>query len=121
MRINRIPYGEPGKTAEPEEILFSGFCDRHNLTIDVVDRGPHRGNVIPRYYAAIKNGETLDKGILTSTMGNGDTELLAIAVLKEDLLGKLLVVNAMTSDRTEIQCPSNWLYEPLNFYSQLIR
>ena len=80
------------------------FADKHNLIMVVKERAR---DFWPksRFYAQFKNAEVKEGACLRGTYGNGETELRAITAYASEISGHLLVVDAFTEKRLEIQVP----------------
>jgi len=88
-------------------VTFERFCDLNSLIIEIDERPRWTG--LPRYIAAVKDGETMRDGCLIGIYGNGETEASAIKDLERKLCGEMLAIRAMTPERRNIQCPNEWV------------
>lgn len=89
-----------------EECTLEEFADKHDLILEIIERPTkitQRG--VSRYYAKFKNMDIKDGIFLRSAFGNGDTKPQAIYDLRLLLSKKLVVLNANTDNREEINCP----------------
>lgn len=95
-------------------VSFERFAERHGLTIKVTERPMwawnlrHMQNNDSRFYANFDRCETKNGPFLRSEYGDGPTPEFAVAAYKNNLCGKLLVIDAMKPTRREIQCPNEW-------------
>lgn len=92
---------------ETEVMHIEEFADKHDLVMVVNERPkdlPVRN--LPRFYARFKNAETKNRDILAGSFGNGESEEEAICEYAKEISGKLLVIDAMTPQRREIQVPT---------------
>ena len=81
------------------------FADKYHLTVAVYDRGPLFTGTKERFYAQFNDVEVKEGSCLASAFGNGSNEPEAIQNYAECISEKLLIVNAMTAARREIQAP----------------
>jgi len=102
MEIKIIAAGTP-ENSPPTPLEL--FADMHGLVMEVRERGAGCGHC---YYAQFAHSETKDKKtdvMLAGTHGNGMTVEQAIADYVPRIVGKILVINAHTPSRKEIQVP----------------
>lgn len=92
---------------------FSAFAKFNRLKVVVAERPHTKWGYRPenRFYAYIYRGEVGDGCMLRSVCGDGPSVDKALTALAEELRSKLLVTNAYSDDRREIQCPAEWLPE----------
>lgn len=93
----------------PTPVEFSEWAERHDLELQVLERSTRRD--LDRWYCSFRGLETLDRGILTSSSGSGDSPERAIADYAETLRGKRCVTRAMHADRQEFDAPNEWAPE----------
>ena len=90
---------------------IDSFADRHGLVMELHERKVDVNGSFPwitanhRWYAHFNHTETKEGPCLVSTHGNGPTQQAAIVDYARQISGKLLVINAFSSDRKEIQVP----------------
>ena len=78
---------------------FVEFADKHNLDLKMgID-------VSGNFYCSFVNAEYKDGVVLVSSSGRGETEEEAIKNYAKEISRKLLVIDAYTSSRREIQVP----------------
>lgn len=87
----------------PSSMKLDDFADRHELVMEV-HRRP-KGLDLPLYYAHFADADVKDGHCLIGEFGDGATIEESIANYALQISGKLLVVDAMSSSRREIQCP----------------
>ncbi|GAF90278.1 unnamed protein product [marine sediment metagenome] len=86
-----------------EEITIEEFAERHNLIMEIRDRGLKSEH--PRYYASFKNSEIEGDGVLIGAYENGETEEEAIQGYAKRISEETLVINARKSDEQRIKVP----------------
>lgn len=91
---------------EPETLIE--FGDRHGLSLDVRERG-HSSS--PRYYVSFPNVEIMERGMLASYHGDGDTPDAAAADYARQLAGRRIAIDAYTDERVEIDVPNDFRHE----------
>lgn len=95
----KIKYHYP-----PNKITIEEFADKHDLTMEV-----HQRNVntlaSDRLYAHFKRCEIKVGCCFRSSYGDGNTPAQAIANYAKEISRRLLVIDAMSTGRKEIQCP----------------
>ncbi len=89
---------------------FEAFADKYELVLVIKERPARDG--LKRYYAKFEKSETMERGCLVGTYGNGSTKQDAVEDYKQELLGKRLAVDASSDSRREIQCPNEWAISP---------
>ena len=95
-----------------EKFTIEEFAVEHDLTMEVVERSssilklPHMGED-SRFYAHFKGAEVMERGMLSSSSGNGATEEEAIRDYARQISERRLAFNATSEDnRVEIKVPS---------------
>lgn len=83
----------------PDPIGIEEFAERHDLTMQVVQRA--NGS----FCASFKGSEQKGNRVLIGTSGNGETEGDAIRDYARQISGKTLVFDAGTDRRLEIDVP----------------
>ena len=80
------------------------FADKHNLEMDVFER---KANNLPKFYAHFRHVETREKGfsVGVGAYGDGETPKQAIKNYAKRISGHVLIVNAFSNKRQEIQAP----------------
>jgi hypothetical protein len=101
MKLTIEHHGEQGTFAE--------FAERHDLEMVVRERSREMVG-LPRYYASLNGVESMERGMLCSSAGNGNSVEEAIADYAQQLRGKRIVVDAMRK-RREFVCPNEWAKE----------
>jgi hypothetical protein len=102
MQIEIIKY-------KPEApITLEDFANSHGLTMVVTERDPYFWNTSGHFYAHFRSAETkknkTDK-FLACSSGNGRNPEEAIENYKREIEGKILILNATSRARKEIQVP----------------
>lgn len=93
----------------PAPVSFEQFAVFHRLELHCFERSKtiqpdDRG----RWYAHFRSCEVKQGNMLSGTYGEGPDPNAAIDDYAKILRGRLLVVNAYSPDRREIQCPAEW-------------
>lgn len=90
--------------ATEQTTKLEDFADKHDLTMFV---GERTKEFWPndRFYAHFKRGEIKDSGCLIGVHGNGPSVEEAILDYAKAISGRILVINALTRSRKEIQVP----------------
>ena len=89
---------------QPNKITIEKFAVEHDLTMEVHQRGAS-SLVADKFYARFKRCEIKVGYCLKSSFGDGSSPEHAIANYAKEISGKLLVIDAMSTGRKEIQCP----------------
>jgi len=87
------------------------FADENGLVMEVGERPMDswtRSRCIPRWYAWFRDTAIKDGYRLISTSGDGHSPQEAITNYANKLRSCVLVVDAWTPSRLEIQCPNEW-------------
>jgi len=90
----------------PRKIYITDFCDILNIEI-ILRYYPNQNN---RWCAHFDHGEIKEhksSGALISSHGNGPTPQQAINNYLDQIRGKVLVLNAMGTDRREYEVPDS--------------
>lgn len=93
-------------TVDVASEAFEVFADKHQLTMEVRERGRKFDGSDMQFYARFKGAEVREAGYASNIGGDGLTVESAIEDYRRSLRGKLLVFNSK-----EIQCPNEWLPE----------
>lgn len=88
----------------PKPLTIEEFADNHDLVMVICER-QHPVNDNFRFYAHFKDAETKDRSILSSEYGDGPTPQKAVEDYTRLISGKLLIINAYSADRLEINVP----------------
>lgn len=100
MKIER--HFQPRSTIE-------AFADAHDLTMIVYERKPSDLGFCwterIRFFAHFKNANVKDGSTIVGVFGNGATPEEAIENYAPEISGKLLVINAGSPERKEVQVP----------------
>lgn len=95
------------------EVLGGGACsledfaERHDLEMHVSERSLRMG--LPRYIARFRDVEIMDRGMLRSVFGGGDTPEAAIKDYAKEIVGHRLVIHAMSEiERREFLAPNEF-------------
>lgn len=84
---------------------FAEWVERHDLTIELMERGSDRPIGIERFYAYIKGAEIKDNGFLRGSFSNSENEADCIARLPAIYSEKTIVFDAYKPTRRELVCP----------------
>lgn len=90
---------------------IEAFADQHGLVMEVVERsksanGPY-GATLSRYSANFQHVEIMDRGMLESSFGNGNTPTDAVADYAKRIEGRRLVYKAYSLfERKEFEAPN---------------
>lgn len=84
---------------------FAEWVERHDLTVELHERGRDRLPGIERFYAYIKGAEILDNGFLRGASMDADSEDRAIAGLPSLYSERVIVFDAYKPTRRELVCP----------------
>lgn len=87
-----------------EEMTIEAFAEKHNLTMEVHERERAPGDST-RFYAHFKHSDVNEGRLLCGTFGNGATHEQAIAAYARRISMQMLVIDAMSASRREIQVP----------------
>ena len=92
---------------EIETMYADEFLEKHGLEIEVIERDTVDTEYTGmRYYAHIKGSiEIKTGGMLVGAVGNGNSPEQAVHNCIKKISEQLLVVNAYTENRLEIQAP----------------
>ena len=89
------------------ETTLEAFANQHSLVLEVNERRDTAwgDRKLARYYARFKDAEVMERGMLASVSGDGNTEDEAIANYAERISLKRIAIGAYTKDRQEIDVP----------------
>ncbi len=105
MQIKRNPI---------KRLTIEQFADQHGLVMEIDEYATWPQHMMPftpgrspttRFTASFEHAEVKDGPILSSAYGNGTSEAEAIADYARQISGKLLVIDATSEDRFEIEVP----------------
>ena len=99
MRVDIHLFGGGEKSLE-------AFADAHALTMIVRERGEHSSRYGKRFYAHFDGVEVMDRGMLVTDTGNGDTPEEAIEDYLGRLRGKRIAIRAYRPERVEVDVPN---------------
>lgn len=92
------------KVNDIEEMTIDEFADIHNLTMQITERKvPYNSSM--RYSAHFESTEVKEGCCLTGVYGNGNTIREAEINYAEKIELMMIVINAMTGKRREIDVP----------------
>lgn len=97
MRIVRFPSIKRSKMSIVE------FADIYGLVMEIRERN---NKSLPKYFAAFQRCEVQEGCALCGIYGNGNTEAAAIRDYAKGISGQLLVRDAYSPKRTEIEVPN---------------
>jgi len=84
------------------------FAVRHNLELVATERSAAHSSRDQRWYVRFKDSEVKGNGTLIGTYGDGATPELAARDYAKRIVGQVLVIDAWTPKRREIQCPNEF-------------
>lgn len=84
---------------------FAEWVERHDLTIELMERGKDRLPFVARFYAYIKGAEIKEGGFLRSDFASGGDEEEAIKGLPTLYSETTIVFDAYKPTRRELVCP----------------
>jgi len=93
---------------EPHYITIEEFAEKHDLTMEVRERGfkyPNKDRYM-RFYAEFSNTWVENDGLLRGTYGNGATEEEAIEAYAGIIQNETLIVDPHEKSRREIDVPT---------------
>lgn len=94
---------------EPFAEKFSEFLIRHGLVVRIRKR-PIAATNTASYFASIEWVAIKDGAFFISAHGNGGTPEEALDNYRDELAGKLIVIDHL-HNRREVQCPAQWVPE----------
>ena len=91
------------------ETRLEVFADEHKLVMSITEHPEYMG--ARRYFATfVGTGVPKECGIVM-VYGEGDSPGEAMEDYSKRIAGKLIVKNAFSNIRREIQCPNEWVKE----------
>jgi hypothetical protein len=92
-----------------DSVTFSEFADKYDVKMVVRER-PRDLWRHGRYFASFDRVDVMERGMLRSEHGNGETPEAAIVDYAQRLLGKRLAIDANGANgaRREVTCPNVW-------------
>jgi hypothetical protein len=93
------------RAPKSESVSIQKFAEIRGLVMKVVERHGRDNKDPMRFYAEFKNCEERRGMFLVSNHGNGSTPTDAMIDYTEKISGKLIVLNAYSPERREIQAP----------------
>jgi hypothetical protein len=94
-----------------EKVTIQEFAEKHDLTMIVAER---KEKTPTRFYAGFEDCDIVERNLLISVHGNGDTENEAIRDYVRQISGKIIMYNRWDerANRKEIIVPTLLDYTP---------